>query len=111
MGVLTAAALARAPDGSRARVGGVVIVRQHPETAKGFVFMTVEDETGFANAIITPQRFVTHRKSILGLGAMVVEGVVQNRDGVVTIKADRFLPLPGPTTRTMTALDISHDFH
>ena len=49
--------LARVPDGRRARVGGVVIVRQRPGTAKGFVFITLEDETGFANAIVTPQRF------------------------------------------------------
>ena len=49
------------PDGRRARVAGVVIVRQRPGTAKGFVFITVEDETGFANAIVTPQRFEQHR--------------------------------------------------
>ncbi|HEY4184063.1 MAG TPA: error-prone DNA polymerase [Polyangia bacterium] len=110
-GVVTAAGLGAIADGKRARVAGIVIVRQRPGTAKGFVFLTVEDETGFANAIITPQRFVTHRQTILGLGTMIVDGVVQNRDGVVTIKADRFSPLPGPTTRPLTSLDISHDFH
>jgi len=113
-GVVTAAALATVPDGQRARVGGIVIVRQRPGTAKGFVFLTVEDETGFANAIITPQRFATHRAAILNTGTMIIEGVVQNRDGVVTIKADRFRPLPGPDSvqaRTMSAIDVSHDFH
>ena len=118
-GVVTAAGLGALPDGRRARVAGMVIVRQRPGTAKGFVFLTVEDETGFANAIITPQRFVTHRAAILGSGAMIVEGVVQNRDGVVTIKADRFRPLPDAATRPqgskltdpMTGIDISHDFH
>src|SRR6185436_117151 len=78
-GVVTAAALARIPDGRRARVGGIVIVRQRPGTAKGFVFVTVEDETGFANAIVTPQRFAQHRAAILGTGTMIIEGVVQNR--------------------------------
>ena len=52
---------ARVPDGRRARVAGVVIVRQRPGTAKGFVFITLEDETGFANAIVTPQRFARAR--------------------------------------------------
>jgi error-prone DNA polymerase len=105
-GVLTAAALAQVADGQRARTAGIVIVRQRPGTAKGFVFVTVEDETGFANAIVTPQRFAAHRRTILSLGAMIIEGVVQNRDGVVTIKADRFAPLPagsGPRGRVATA--------
>ena len=113
-GIVTAAELGGIPHGRRARVAGIVIVRQRPGTAKGFVFLTVEDETGFANAIITPQRFETHRQKILGLGAMVIEGKVQNQDGVVSIKADGFLPLPGPTPTAidaMTAIDISHDFY
>jgi error-prone DNA polymerase len=112
--VVTAAALTRVAHGRRARVAGIVIVRQRPGTAKGFVFLTVEDETGFANAIITPGRFDAHRKDILGLGALIIEGVVQNQDGVVSIKADRFLPLPGPTharLEPMTGIDISHDFY
>ncbi len=112
--VVTAAELTQLPSGRRARVAGIVVVRQRPGTAKGFVFLTVEDETGFANAIITPQRFDTHRQAILGLGALIMEGTVQNQDGVVSIKADRFLPLPGPTAvdvEPMGAIDISHDFH
>ena len=112
--VVTATELTRIAHGRRARVAGIVIVRQRPGTAKGFVFLTVEDETGFANAIITPGRFDAHRKDILGLGALIIEGVVQNQDGVVSIKADRFLPLPGPTparSDPMTDIDISHDFH
>jgi len=130
-GVLTAAELAHVADGARARTAGIVIVRQRPGTAKGFVFVTVEDETGFANAIVTPQRFATHRRTILSLGSMIIEGVVQNRDGVVTLKADRFAPLPAgrpdeepgarsdakprdtnhATLATLSAIDISHDFH
>ena len=113
-GVVTAAALGGIPHGRRARVAGIVIVRQRPGTAKGFVFLTVEDETGFANAIITPRRFDTHRQKILGLGAMIIEGNVQNQDGVVSIKADGFSPLPGPTPAAadaVSAIDISHDFY
>jgi len=106
-GVTRAAELAAVPGGRRARVAGVVIVRQRPGTAKGFVFITVEDETGFANAIVTPDRFEQHRQIILGVSALVIEGVVQNQDGVVSIKADRFEPLGGRAA----AIDVSHDFH
>jgi error-prone DNA polymerase len=106
-GVTRAADLGAVPGGRRARVAGVVIVRQRPGTAKGFVFITVEDETGFANAIVTPDRFEQHRQVILGVSALVIEGVVQNQDGVVSIKADRFEPLGGRSA----ALDVSHDFH
>jgi error-prone DNA polymerase len=106
-GITRAADLGALPGGRRARVAGVVIVRQRPGTAKGFVFITVEDETGFANAIVTPDRFEQHRQIILGVSALVIEGVVQNQDGVVSIKADRFEPLGGRSA----ALDVSHDFH
>jgi len=84
-----------------------VIVRQRPGTAKGFVFITLEDETGFANAIVTPDLFERHRQVILGVSALVIEGVVQNQDGVVSIKADGFEPLGGRSA----AIDVSHDFH
>jgi error-prone DNA polymerase len=106
-GVLTAAELLRVPDGRRARVGGVVVVRQHPETAKGFVFITLEDETGFANAILTPKIFARDREVIVETNALVIEGVVQNQRGVVAIKADGFQPIGGRPA----AIDISHDFH
>ena len=106
-GVTRAADLGTVPGGRRVRVAGVVIVRQRPGTAKGFVFITVEDETGFANAIVTPDRFEQHRQIILGVSALIIEGVVQNQDGVVSIKADRFEPLGGRAA----AIDVSHDFH
>jgi len=95
------------PDGRRARTGGVVIVRQHPETAKGFVFITLEDETGFSNAIVTPTIFARDRELIVETNALIIEGVVQNQRGVVALKAERFTPIGGrPAT-----IDVSHDFH
>ncbi len=106
-GVTRAADLARLPHGHRARVAGVVIVRQRPGTAKGFVFITLEDETGFSNAIVTPPLFEHHRHTIIGVSALIIEGVVQNQDGVVSIKADHFEPLGGRSA----AIDVSHDFH
>jgi error-prone DNA polymerase len=106
-GVMRAADLVRVPDGRRVRIAGIVIVRQRPGTAKGFVFITLEDETGFANAIVTPQRFAAHKHAIVGNSALVVEGVLQNLDGVVSIRADAFHSLDGYAA----AFDISHDFH
>ena len=94
-GIISAAELAQKRDGERARVAGVVVVRQRPATAKGIVFVTVEDETGFANAVVMPDDFARWRTAILGHPALVIEGRVQNRDHVVTLKPDRFSPLPG----------------
>ena len=109
-GVTRACDLAKVATGQRARVGGVVIVRQRPGTAKGFVFVTIEDETGFANAIITPANFVQHRRVIVSNNALVLEGVVQNQKGVVSLKADCFEPL-ATNTHAIRDVDISHDFH
>jgi error-prone DNA polymerase len=106
-GVSAAADLVKIRHGRRVRVGGIVIVRQRPGTAKGFVFLTVEDETGFANAIVTPQLFERDRQIILAANALIIDGVVQNVDGVVSIKADRFEPIGGRPA----AIDVSHDFH
>jgi error-prone DNA polymerase len=106
-GIARAADLAALRHGRRARVAGVVIVRQRPGTAKGFVFLTVEDESGFANAIVTPQLFARERLLLLSANALIIEGVVQNLDGVVSIKADRFEPLGGRSA----AIQVSHDFH
>ena len=106
-GVTRAADLRSIPDGHRAAIAGVVIVRQRPGTAKGFVFVTLEDETGFANAIVTPRRFALHKHVIVANSALVIEGVLQNLEGVVSIKADRFEPLEGDAA----VVDISHDFH
>jgi error-prone DNA polymerase len=93
-------------------VAGVVIVRQRPGTAKGFVFITLEDETGFANAIVTPPRFQRHRALLVTATALIIEGIVQNQRGVVSIKADVFEPLgKNPSTGALDSVDISHDFH
>lgn len=106
-GIVRAAELAGLAQGQRARVAGVVVVRQRPGTAKGFVFVTVEDETGFANAIVTPDCFERHRTTILAASALLIAGVVQNQDGVVSIKADHFEPLSGRAG----GIDVSRDFH
>ncbi len=106
LGVRPARELPSLPDGKRVRAAGCVIARQRPGTARGFVFLSLEDETGIANAIITPDLFEKNRLLLVGEQFLLVEGVLQNLDNVVSVKAERVLPLAitGATTR-------SHDFH
>jgi error-prone DNA polymerase len=92
--VLRATDLGRGRDGSRVRVAGNVIVRQRPGTAKGFVFLSLEDETGIANVIVTPGLFARHRLVLVTEPFLLVEGILQIQDGVVSVRADRLTALP-----------------
>jgi error-prone DNA polymerase len=105
-GVTRASDLPRGRAGRRVRTAGAVIVRQRPGTAKGFFFLSLEDETGIANVIITPQVYDTYKRTIVDEPYLLVEGVLQNQDGAVSIKADRIdaLRSGGPSLE-------SHDFH
>ena len=105
-GVLSAEELPRAKHGSWVKTAGVVIVRQRPGTAKGFVFVTLEDETGISNLIVLPDLFQAHRALIRSAKILYAEGVLQTVDGVTAIKARRFRALSPPG-----ALPASHDFH
>jgi error-prone DNA polymerase len=87
------------------RVAGSVIVRQRPGTAKGFVFLSLEDETGIANVIVTPQLFGRQRLTLIAAPYLVVDGLVQMQDGVVSVRARRVQPLRGPGRGVP-----SHDF-
>jgi error-prone DNA polymerase len=104
-GVLSATQLRDAPNGSRVVTAGAVIVRQRPGTAKGFVFLTLEDETGLSQAIVTPQLFADARTTILGNSGLIVEGVVQNQEGQPSVRAEKFWPLDGVDHVS------SYDFH
>src|SRR5262249_37781993 len=104
-GVVAAAHLANGTDGRRVRVAGSVIVRQRPGTAKGFVFVSLEDETGIANVIVTPQLFVRHRLTLVAEPFLLVEGILQIQDGVVSVRAQRVHALPAPAYTIP-----SHDF-
>ena len=88
------------------KTAGVVIVRQRPGTAKGFFFITLEDETGISNVIVTPDLFQANRPLLRSAAILLVEGVLQTVDGVTAIRARRFeeIKLPG-------AIPPSHDFH
>jgi len=105
-GVLRASDLPGARNGRRIRVAGTVITRQRPGTAKGFVFLTLEDETGIANVIIRPDLFDRERGTVLEQPFLLVDGILQNHDGVTSVKAERLHGLGG------LAVDVeSHDFH
>jgi len=105
LSVLTARDLASMSDGARASVAGMVIVRQRPPTARGFYFATIEDETGHAAVAVRPDVFAQNRVLLSTCRFLVFSGVVQNRDGVVSLLADRFHPLDIPVQA------ISRSFH
>ena len=106
IGVRKASDLAGIPNGHYLRIGGCVIARQRPGTAKGFVFLSLEDETGVANAIIMPDLFQKNRLLVTSEQFLMVEGILQNQDNVISVKARRVMRLS--ITRAETS---SHDFY
>ena len=102
-GVLRAVDLASARDGRRVRVAGMVITRQRPGTAKGFVFLTLEDETGIANIIVRPDLFARDRLVIIEEPFLIVDGVLQNQDGVTSVRAEQ--------VQGMRGVDVDFDAH
>ena len=95
-GVSRAIDLRAARQGWRVRVAGMVITRQRPGTAKGFVFLTLEDETGIANIIVRPDLFIRDRLIITDEPFLLVDGILQNQDGVTSVRAERIAGLhPG----------------
>jgi error-prone DNA polymerase len=106
MGIRRASELRDLPTGKRIRIGGCVITRQRPGTAKGFVFLSLEDETGVANAIVRPDLFHENRLLLTSERFLAVEGILQNQDNVISVRAERVQPLF--VTKAETS---SHDFH
>ena len=105
-GILSAAELTNAKDGAWVKAAGSVIVRQRPGTAKGFLFITLEDETGIANVIVTPDLFQANRTLLHRASLLIVEGPLQKQQGVIHIRGRRFREL-----RLRGAVPPSHDFH
>lgn len=105
-GVRTADELRHCRDGEFVRAAGCIIARQRPGTAKGFIFISMEDETGIANVIVTPDLYDRDRLMVTRSKFLLVEGVLQNHDGVVHVKAVHLLEL------SSSGLEMhSHDFH
>jgi len=99
--------LAQARHGATVQIAGNVICRQRPGTAKGFVFVSLEDETGVANAIVRPDLFERIRLLITEEPFLLIEGEVQNSDNVVLVKARKIWPL----AHEQLVGSESHDFH
>jgi error-prone DNA polymerase len=108
-GVVTVREYLRMPNGSAASVAGAVITRQRPGTAKGFFFLTVEDETGIANAIISPQLFDLERRILVASPMIIMHGVVQHQDGVTSLKVVHAEPI-GPVAHEDVKLPEGHNF-
>ena len=108
-GVLTAEDVARGSrDGERVAVAGLVICRQRPGTAKGFVFLTLEDETGMINVVVTPRRFERQALLISTTPLLLVRGVLQIEQGVINVRAETFRGLQADVGAEYAR---SHDFH
>jgi error-prone DNA polymerase len=106
MGVRRAIELGQLPNGRKVRIAGGVIARQRPGTAKGFVFLSLEDETGVSNAIVNPDLFQQNRLLLGTEQFLLIEGILQNQDGVISVKAARVAPV-----KITHAQTTSHDFH
>jgi error-prone DNA polymerase len=99
--------LLHASHGTRVRIAGNVICRQRPGTAKGVVFISLEDETGIANAIVHPWLFERERLLITGEDFLVIEGMLQVRDGTQIVQAEKIESV----THDVLPAAGSHDFH
>ena len=104
-GVLRASDLSTVRNGRIVRVAGMVITRQRPGTAKGFVFLTLEDETGVSNVIVRPDLFDRERLTVIRQPFLLVEGILQHQDGVVSVRAERVQGIAGGAS-----VD-AHDFY
>jgi error-prone DNA polymerase len=104
--VLSAEELRKHGDGVFVKTAGMVIARQRPGTAKGFIFLSMEDETGIANVIVTPDLYERERLVVTRAKFILAEGPLQNQDGVIHVKALSLRPLSDLTLEVR-----SHDFH
>jgi len=106
LGVKRASDLISTPRNKIVKVAGAVIARQRPGTAKGFVFLSLEDETGVANAIVTPHVFEQNRLAFVAEPFLLIEGRLQKQDNVISVKAESVSALDATRLETH-----SHDFH
>jgi error-prone DNA polymerase len=98
----------RRANGERVTTAGVVIVRQRPGTAKGFVFVGLEDETGRMDVIVSPQVYEEQREVLNSNGILAVRGRLGKEDGVTNLKAEQFYALK---LEQATRVVASHDYH
>jgi len=106
LGVTPASQLKFVRNGRVVRIAGCIICRQRPGTAKGLLFLSIEDETGVSNAVVMPDVFDRERKTILNNSYLMIDGEMQNVDNVYTVRAAHFEPL-----HVAEEAVPSHDFH
>jgi error-prone DNA polymerase len=106
LNIKSAAELRGTANGRKATVAGCVITRQRPGTARGLIFLTLEDETGNANVIIMPDIYEKYRRAVLEPRFVRASGTVQNQDGIVHLRAEHIEAL-----QVSAAQVTSHDFH
>ncbi|QPQ54382.1 error-prone DNA polymerase [Allosphingosinicella flava] len=87
-GLTPCSALDHVKDGRKVTISGIILIRQKPGSAKGVLFLTIEDETGIANIIIWPHKFETHRRIVLSSSMIAIKGTVQREGGVIHVIAD-----------------------
>lgn len=106
MGIIPAETLRKLSHGIQVKTAGSVIVRQRPMTAKGFLFLSLEDETGISNIVIRPKMFSKYRLTLMSEPFLLVEGILQNQENVVAIRAHKVEGF-----RDLSSQVPSHDFH
>ena len=106
LGVARATDLREMRHGAPVRVAGAVVVRQRPGTAKGFVFLNLEDESGLVNVVVPPSLFQRCRLTLVDEPFLWIEGVLEHREGVISVRAGRLHPLDHWLRQIP-----SHDFH
>jgi error-prone DNA polymerase len=110
LGVTPANALCKVPNGGLVRAAGAVIVRQRPGTAKGILFLSMEDETGIANVVVMPDMFAEYRVTLVTEPYLLIEGKVQNVDNVIHVLARRVERLMSKENAPLTPAMSSHNF-
>jgi len=106
LGVVKASHLRNVSNGTPVKIAGAVVCRQRPGTARGLLFLSLEDETGIANAVVMPDQFEKFKSKIVHSSYLLIKGIVQNIDDVVTVKALFLESLEAEEAKLM-----SHDFH
>jgi error-prone DNA polymerase len=101
--ILSAEQVRASQDGARIRTAGLVVCRQRPGTAKGFVFLLLEDEAGLVNVVIRPDLYERQRSTLRGEPYLCIDGTVQLHSGTLNVLATRATPL-GHLTAEATAL-------
>ncbi len=107
-GLLPTAGLADLKDGDRAAVAGIVIVRQRPGSAKGVIFMTLEDETGIANAVVWPKTFEPYRKVVMGSRMVMIRGRIQRSGDIIHLIAAHLEDWSAELLRLSEDADLLH---